>query len=45
MRKDHHEVTRCEWMVMYEQWDVMEWWIWEDEKMKEYFVDDGQVEQ
>ena len=44
MRKDQYEVTGCEWMVMYEQWDVMEKWIWEDEKMKEYLANDGQVE-
>ena len=30
MRKDHHEVNGCEWMVMYEKQDVMEKWIWED---------------
>ena len=44
MRKDQYEVTRYEWMVMYEQQDVMEKWIWEDEKMKQYPTDDGQVE-
>ena len=44
MREDQHEVSGCEWMAMYEQQEVMEEWIWEDEKMKEYAADDGQVE-
>ena len=42
--KDHHEVNGCEWMVLYKKRDVMEKWIWEDEKMKEYPADDGQME-
>ena len=44
MREDQHEVRGCEWMVMHEQQEVMKEWIWEDEKMKEYLADDGQVE-
>ena len=44
MLKDHHEPNGCVWMVMYEKRGVMEKWIWEDEKMKEYLVDDVQVE-
>ena len=44
MRKDNHEVKECEWVEMYEQQEVMEKWIWEDEKMKEYPTDDGQVD-
>ena len=41
MREDQHEVNGCEWMVMYEQRDVMEKWIHEDEMMKEYPAHDG----
>ena len=43
MRKDQLEVNGCEWMVMYEQRGVLEKWIWEDEKMKEYPAHDEQV--
>ena len=41
MRKDQLDVKICQWMVMYEQRDVMEKWIWEDEMVKEYPIHDG----
>ena len=40
MQKDQHEVNGCEWVVMYEQRDVMEEWILEGEMMKLYHVHD-----
>ena len=43
MREDQYEVTGGEWMMMYEQRED-EKRISEDEKMKEYPADDGQVE-